>query len=104
MADDPLFAVVVAANVALSVYALWQVARGWRATRRGEARNRLFMAGVTRLLLSAALWMVVFLYTPLSHDLGPATGIVALVAVVALSLLTVLVDRRRRQVARTPHR
>ncbi|WP_446219331.1 hypothetical protein [Micromonospora sp. IBHARD004] len=104
MADDPMFVVSVVLNAVLSVYALWQVALGWRAKRRGEHQKRLMMAGAARLLLASALWITIFPYAPFSHDFGPMTGIVALVACLALLTLAVLVDCRRRQLTRTPQR
>ncbi|MER5702791.1 hypothetical protein ABT023_12720 [Micromonospora sp. NPDC002296] len=104
MADDSLFVVCVVLNAVLSVYALWQVVVVWRAKRRGEHQKRLMMTGAARLLLSSAMWITIFLYTPFSHDFGPMTGIVALVACLALLTLAVLVDCRRRQLTRSLQR
>lgn len=97
MVADPMVVVLVVLNAALSAYGGWQIVKGWRVTRRGSDPDRLMMAGAARLLLAAGLWGLILLSSAWTDGLAPTAGRVGFGVCVALPLLAVVVQHRRRQ-------
>jgi hypothetical protein len=62
----------------------------------------LLLAGATRLLFSAGLWVPIFLLSAWSHRFGHLTGRLALGVCVTLVLVSAVVDHRRKQLLRLP--
>jgi hypothetical protein len=75
---------------------------GWRSKRRGGDQKQLMMAGAARLLLSIGMWVPIFFLLGWSDRLGPITGRAAFGVSVALMVLGVIVDARRRRLTRKP--